>query len=418
LYSAEDVKNCVKNYGMIIIDECHHVPAFSFEQILKQINAKYIYGLTATPVRKDGHHPIIFMYCGSVRFRVDALKQAQKRPFDHFVIPRFTGFCMPDEEQKFSIQDVYASIVYDEIRNHLIVNDVLRCYEAGRHCLVLTERTAHVNILAKMLSINNLNVIALTGGMGAKETSSLLNKIVETPADESLTIVATGKFIGEGFDEPRLDTLFLAMPISWKGTLQQYAGRLHRLFEGKNEVQIYDYVDVRVRMLERMYNKRLHGYAAIGYQAKGAVEKCGTINNIYDKHSFFPVYSQDLEWAKQSILIVSPFVTQKRVIELLQILREPLARKINVTVITRPAGDFTGKFKNTFEESVRAMIAAGIALTFKRKIHQKFAIIDKKTVWYGSINLLSFGYSEESVMRIVSAGIASELTESLAIEKI
>lgn len=420
LYSDGDAKECIKNYGMIIVDECHHVPAFSFEQILKQANAKYIYGLTATPARKDGHHPIIFMYCGPIRFRVDALKQAQKSPFAHFVIPRFTGFCIPDEdgEQKFSIQDIYANIVHDETRNQLIVNDILRCHEAGRHCLVLTERTAHVDILEKMLSINNSNVIALTGGMGTKETAALLNKITTIPADESLTIVATGKFIGEGFDEPRLDTLFLAMPISWKGTLQQYAGRLHRLFESKKEVQIYDYVDIRVRMLERMYNKRFPGYAAIGYQAKGSAEKCGTAHNIYDKRSFFPIYSQDLEWAKQSILIVSPFVTQKRVIELLQILREPLARKIKVTVITRPTEDFTGKFKNTFEESVRSMATAGITIIFKRKIHQKFALIDQKIVWHGSINLLSFGYSEESVMRIVSAGIASELTESLAIEKI
>jgi superfamily II DNA or RNA helicase len=268
-----------------------------------------------------------------------------------------------------------------------------------------------------MLSRSNPDVIALTGGMGAKKTSALLNRIVTTSADKSLTIIATGKFIGEGFDEPRLDTLFLAMPISWRGTLQQYAGRLHRLFEGKKEVLIYDYIDVRIRMLERMYNKRLHGYAAIGYQTKGTAEQCGTVNNIYDRRSFLPVYIQDLEWAKQSILIVSPFVTQKRVMELLHFLHEPLSRKISVTIVTRPAEDFIGKFKNTFEESIHAMIEAGITLIFKRKIHQKFAIIDHKTVWYGSINLLSFGYSEESVMRIVSGSIASELTESLAVEK-
>jgi superfamily II DNA or RNA helicase len=417
LYCADDIREHVKNYGMIIVDECHHVPAFSFEQIIKQANAKYIYGLTATPARKDGHHPIIFMYCGPIRFRVDALKQAQQRPFAHFVIPRFTSFCMPDEdkEQGFSIQDVYASIVHDEIRNQLIVNDVLRCHEAGRHCLVLTERTEHVKMLAKMLSQNNPNVIALTGGMSAKETTALLGKIAATAQDEALTIVATGKLIGEGFDEPRLDTLFLAMPISWKGTLQQYAGRLHRIYEGKKEVQIYDYVDVRVRMLERMYSKRLRGYAAIGYQAKGPAERCGTVNNIYDKHSFFPIYRQDMEWAKKNILIVSPFVTQKRVIELLQILREALARKIKVTVVMRSAEDFTGKFRDSSAESIRTMLAAGIALQFKRKIHQKFAIIDQKIVWYGSINLLSFGYSEESVMRIVSASIAMELIASIGV---
>jgi len=418
LYAREDIDECMKNYGMIIIDECHHVPAVSFERILKHTNAKYIYGLTATPERKDGHHPIIFMYCGPVRFRVDAIKQARKRPFDHFIIPRFTSCCMPeeDEKQNYSIQDIYANIIQDEVRNNLIANDVLRCYEAGRHCLVLTERTVHVDMLTRILSKNNSNIIALTGGMRAKETAAIISKIASTPLNEPLVIVATGKFIGEGFDEPRLDTLFLATPISWKGTLQQYAGRLHRIFAGKKEVHIYDYVDIRVRMLERMYNKRLHGYASIGYQAKGPAEKCGTVNNIYDKYSFFSVYAQDLGWSKQNILIVSPFITQKRITELLRILQEPLNRKVKITIITRPVDAFIGKMKDVFVKNIRVMSEAGITLVFRQKIHQKFAIIDQKIVWYGSINLLSFGYSEESIMRIASANIALELIESIGVK--
>ena len=264
------VKEVMSDYGMGMFDECHHVPAFTFEQILKRVHARYIYGLTATPTRRDGHHPIIFMYCGPVRYRADARKEAEKRPFEHYVIPRFTGFRAPfdREEKDMSIQEFYSMIATDEWRNQQITDDVIRAHENGRNALILTERTAHVELLAGKLREKIPEVITLTGGRGVKEIRNILARIAATPAGEPLTLVATGRYIGEGFDEPRLDTLFLAMPISWRGTLQQYAGRLHRLFENKKEVQIYDYVDIHVRALEKMYQKRLAGYASIGYRAK------------------------------------------------------------------------------------------------------------------------------------------------------
>jgi superfamily II DNA or RNA helicase len=223
-----EVKECVKNYGMIIVDECHHVSAFSFETILKNTNAKYVYGLTATPTRKDGHHPIIFMQCGPIRYRDDAKKQAENRPFDHYVIPRFTSLRVPvdKDEKEVSIQDLYSEIVEDGIRNQQIVRDVVKSHENSRNCLVMTDRIIHVEILAKELREDIPDLLVLTGGMGVKETREIMKQIADTPVDQPLTLVATGKYIGEGFDEPRLDTLFLTMPISWKGTLQQYAGRL------------------------------------------------------------------------------------------------------------------------------------------------------------------------------------------------
>ena len=228
---------------MVIADECHHASAFSYESILKTTHAKYIYGLTATPTRKDGHHPILFMHCGPVRYRDNAKKQAEKRPFDHCIIPRFTSLRIPlnSDKRDVSIQELYSEIVDNDFRNQQIVDDVLSCYKRRRNCIILTLRTAHVELLTKKLREEVQNVEVLMGGMGAKTTREAFKRIQETPADNNLIIVATGAFIGEGFDEPRLDTLFLAMPISWKGTLQQYAGRLHRLFIDKKEVQIYDY---------------------------------------------------------------------------------------------------------------------------------------------------------------------------------
>lgn len=396
-------------------DECHHVSAFSFERVLQTVNAKYVYGLTATPTRKDGHHPIIFMQCGPIRYRDDAKKQAEKRPFEHYIIPRFTSLrvFLDKEEKDVSINELYAEIVSNEMRNQLIIDDVVNSYENGRNCVVLTERTAHVEFFTKELSKRIPDVISVTGGMGAKETRETLARITNAPIDTPLTLVATGKYIGEGFDEPRLDTLFLAMPISWKGTLQQYAGRLHRLFEGKSEVQIFDYVDIHVRMLEKMYNKRLTGYASIGYKAKVESIDSETVDIIFDKSNFLPVYSRDVISAAREILIVSPFVTKKRCSQMIQNLKIALQNNVRIIVVTRPVKDFQGKDLTMLNESLELLSRAGVSLIFKSNIHQKFAIIDQKIVWYGSINLLSYGSAEESIMRLTSPNIANELIKSI-----
>ncbi len=410
-----EINDCVKDYGQIIVDECHHVSAFSFEKILAHANARYICGLTATPTRKDGHHPIIYMQCGPVRFRDNAREQAAKRPFDHCVIPRFTPLrlSVDRDERDVTITELYADIVENEARNQLIVDDVVKCYEAGRNCLVLTGRTAHVELLATKLSDKIPEVITATGGKGIKKTRETFSRIANTPTDRPLTLVATGRYIGEGFDEPRLDTLFLAMPISWKGTLQQYAGRLHRLYERKSEVQIYDYVDIHVRMLLGMYYKRLNGYGAIGYKAKGELYDAGGTDFIYDRRSFLPVYANDIISAAKEVLIVSPFISKKCVKQMLQIFGTAVRKEVRIVVVTRPVAGFLDKKRLALEQSIELLRNCGIKIVFKAKIHQKFAIVDQKIVWYGSINLLSFGSAEESVMRLESINIASELMSGL-----
>lgn len=412
---GEEAKEWIKHYGMVIVDECHHVPAFSFEQILKGVHAKYVYGLTATPTRQDGHHPIIFMYCGPIRYRVDAKKQAEKRPFDHYVIPRLTGFRAPPsvEGKDPSIQQLYTAITMNEPRNERIAGDVLKCFQNGGNALVLTERTAHVASLAAKLRESIPNVISLTGGKGAKETREALERVSSSPADRPLTLIATGRYIGEGFDEPRLDTLFLAMPISWKGTLQQYAGRLHRLCENKREVRIYDYIDIHVPMLEKMYHKRLAGYASIGYKARAESVPDESMDIIFDSTTFLPVYKNDLLNAAREIMIVSPFITKRRVMQMLPFLNAALDRKVRAIVVTRPVADFREKDRPALEETLALLVAAGAHVVYKSNIHQKFAICDQKIVWYGSINLLSFGRAEESIMRIENAGIADELLGSI-----
>ncbi|MGG2200105.1 TOTE conflict system archaeo-eukaryotic primase domain-containing protein [Paenibacillus sp.] len=259
------VKDYVQEYGQVIIDECHHVSAFSFEQVLKKVTAKYVLGLTATPTRQDGHQPIVFMQCGPIRIKIDAKTQGQHRGIEHKVIPRYTNFLLPSNQNIGGIQDIYQLLVQNEERNNQIFDDLLTALDQGRSPVLLAERTAHVEYFENRLKGFAKNVIVLRGGMGKRQREALRDRIADIPDTEERVFIATGKLIGEGFDDARLDTLFLVHPISWKGTLQQYAGRLHRVHHNKSEVQIYDYVDLQVPILMAMYKKRVKGYQAMGY---------------------------------------------------------------------------------------------------------------------------------------------------------
>ena len=260
-----EVRDFVAEYGHVIVDECHHLSAFTFEQVLKQVKARFVVGLTATPVRKDGHQSIIFMQCGPIRFNLSARKAAEASTFQHLVIPRNTEFSPPDPDGEVTIQDLYAAMVTDAARNDLIVRDLTEALQSRRSPLLLTGRTDHLEQFAARLSSITPNVFILRGGMGRKQRRVALESITAVGEDEPRVILATGSYIGEGFDDARLDTLFLAMPVSWRGTLQQYVGRLHRTHHNKKEVRVYDYVDSQVPMLARMFRKRLVGYEAIGY---------------------------------------------------------------------------------------------------------------------------------------------------------
>lgn len=265
LVRKDSVADLVAGYGHVIVDECHHLPAVSFERVLSEVKARYVVGLTATPLRRDGHHPITQMQLGPVRYSIDAKTQAGQRPFEHLLLVRETAFRMPVAEAAAGIQEIYAALARDEARNELILNDVIRALEDGRSPILLTERKDHLEYFASRLERVARNLVVLQGGMGVKVHRAAINQLAVIPANEERLVLATGRYIGEGFDDARLDTLFLAMPVSWKGTLVQYSGRLHRLHPGKSEVRLYDYVDRDVPMLLRMFEKRLRGYRAIGY---------------------------------------------------------------------------------------------------------------------------------------------------------
>ncbi len=262
-----EVDDLVSDYGQLIVDECHHLAAVSFESVARRCRARYVLGLSATVTRKDGHHPIIFMQCGPVRYRANARKQAARLPFSHRVDVRHTGFVPPLEmaDEPPPIQQVYATLAQSEKRNDMIFDDILSALEAKRSPLVLTERRDHALYLATRLAPFARNVIVLHGGMGVKARRTTMQKLENIGDREERLLIATGRYIGEGFDDARLDTLFLTMPVSWRGTLAQYAGRLHRIHPGKREVVIYDYVDDAMPVLARMSDRRAKGYASLGY---------------------------------------------------------------------------------------------------------------------------------------------------------
>lgn len=260
LAGKDGVDDRVGTYGHVIVDECHHLSALSFERVMKAIRAKYILGLTATPIRRDGLQPLIHMQCGPIRFQVAASTRAKETTFHHRLICRETRFLAQG-----TIQDLFAAVVVDHHRNDLILRDVRKALAEGRSPIILTERRDHLEFLETRLREIAAHVVVLHGGMTPKKRREALARLAEVPPEEPRLILATGRYIGEGFDDARLDTLFLAMPIAWKGTLIQYAGRLHRLHPDKREVQIYDYLDIQMPLFRRMFEKRLKGYRAMGY---------------------------------------------------------------------------------------------------------------------------------------------------------
>lgn len=223
-------------------------------------------GLTATPKRQDGQEAIVMMQLGPIRMKVDAKMVGSSRGFSLTVIPRYTGFKMPAGIENPGIQDVYQCLVTDEERNTMIFNDLLQCLEEGRSPLLLVERTAHAQYFEERLRNFARNIIVLRGGMGKKQRAAIRQQIAAIPDTEERVLIATGKLVGEGFDDARLDTLFLVHPISWTGSLEQYAGRLHRAHENKQEVKVYDYIDLQVPVLTGMYKKRIKGYRKMGYR--------------------------------------------------------------------------------------------------------------------------------------------------------
>ena len=398
------MKPFVRNYGMLIVDECHHVSAVNFERILKYANARYVYGLTATSIRKDGHQPIIFMQCGPIRYSADAKTQMASQTFTRLLVPRFTSYReLTDEKSTYA--KMIQKMAEDENRNRLITDDVCDALEAGRSPIVLTNLTAHVETLANTLTTHCKHVVTLVGSESAKEKRQKMEYLQNIPPSEPLVIVATGKYVGEGFDYPRLDTLFLALPVSWKGIIAQYAGRLHREYPGKKEVRVYDYIDIRIPMCDLMYKRRLRGYASVGYQIKSNAPMDLFNENhsvIFNGHTYQSEFFKDLLQAKHSVVISATKLWFSKYSPVLDILKNLSVRGVEVVTVIKSNQEKKEHLKGT-----------GANIRVNDSLAIDVAIIDKSLIWYGSVNYLGYNTDENNAIRIYDSTLTENILDVL-----
>jgi len=403
-FDKNDVKPFVRNYGMVLVDECHHVSAVNFERILKFSNAHYVYGFTATPIRKDGHQPIIFMQCGPIRYSANAKEQMESQTFERFLIPRFTSYRELSNEKPTYMQMI-QKMVEDSQRNQLIINDVCKALEEKRTPIILTTLTSHVEILSRLLADRCKQVIRLVGSESAKEKRLKMESLKNISQDEPLAIVATGKYVGEGFDYPRLDTLFLALPISWKGVVAQYAGRLHREYSNKKDVRINDYIDIHVSMCDVMYRRRLKGYASVGYKLVQEVsdDLFGVVQNvIFTGKNYQKALLTDLKTAKKSVVISSTKLWLPKHSSILDLLAELIVQGVEVIVFLRYPSD-----------SANRLSSIGVKVNIKEDLSIHTIIIDKGITWYGSVNYLGYSTEDDNAMRVKDEVVSQEMINIL-----
>ena len=409
LGSGDSIKPFVKDYGMVIMDECHHGAAESIEAVLSKVNAKYVYGLTATVKREDGKDKTVLMQFGPVRFRFTAKDKIRLQGMEHILEPRFTPIISTKE--KLTLNEAYEIVVNSDFRNSLIASDIEACIKQGHTPLVLSKRKAQIDVLFEKVKDKADHVLVLTGGKKQSERKELRERLGSISESESLIVLATGQYIGEGFNCSRLDTLFLAMPISWDGNVEQYTGRLNRSYEGKSKVTVIDYVDHHIELFANMYNKRLRTYKRIGYELSQDVERKHDDRFIYDSETYSEVFRGDIINAKAEVMISSPYVSTPGSERLIHNFSAMKSKDASISLITYPASHYSDDIKDRIENIHNRLNMAGIKVSFVDYIPSRYAVIDKEILWYGSMNLVSNIKEDDDEMRIVSRSVAKALIE-------
>ena len=397
-------KELVRDYGLIICDECHHAAAPQLELVLKSAPAKYVYGLSATPERSDGLTRALSMLCGPLRHVVDPKTQAIQQGIQRVVRPRFTGVRLPAYEPGASFNQILDLLCAHAARNEAIVNDALETASNGRHPLVLSKRKKHAEELCRLLQSRGHDPILLTGEIDAKERKAMLNSLPGFEHEHRI-IVATESLLGEGFDLSYLDTLLIATPISWDGSITQQAGRLHRSHEGKQRVEIFDYVDLSIPMLARMYQKRLKTYAKLGYEVFAANDNKRADRNILVRSAeAVESLADDIASATKSIFIAAPYASATCLAKLAAALTSATARGIALEV----------SIASTPRDDVKAIFAEmNVDYSIKAEGRLCASVIDEKIVWYGTVPLLAFPKKEDCSIRFKNSEVAAELLSEI-----
>ena len=374
----------LKEYAQVYFDECHHAASDSAIEVLQEINAKYVYGVTATPKRGDGKEKINEFLLGPIRYRFTAKDRAEEQNINHLVYPRFTRTVKPHHLSKTPYgNDAYELIRNNDVRDEQIIRDVADCVQAGRTPVVLTK--------ARRAQVEELNKV---------------------DDSDSLILVGTGSLLGEGFDFPRLDTLFMATPVSGENVVEQYVGRLNRDYDGKENVIVYDYVDSHIPKFDKMYSARLKAYKKIGYELcvnmDGEKQKA---NAIYDIENYAETYWKDLEEANSAVVVSSPRLNNQKVDRIINMLGKRRELGVKVTIVTWHPDAYKYGKDDVRMELMERLRKAGFEIRLVEETCEHYAVIDNEIVWYGSVNLLSKEDAEDNLMRVCSKDIAAELLE-------
>ena len=403
----------LKEYAQVYFDECHHAASESAIEVLQEINAKYVYGVTATPKRGDGKEKINEFLLGPIRYRFTAKDRAEEQNIDHLVYPRFTRTVKPHHLSKTPYgNDAYELIRNNDVRDEQIIRDVADCVQAGRTPVVLTKYVDHTNKLSERLKKYADRLILLTGANGTKARRAQVKELNEVDDSDSLILVGTGSLLGEGFDFPRLDTLFMATPVSGENVVEQYVGRLNRDYDGKENVIVYDYVDSHIPKFDKMYAARLKAYKKIGYELcvnmDGEKQKA---NAIYDIENYAETYWKDLEEANSAVVVSSPRLNNQKVDRIINMLGKRRELGVKVTIVTWHPDAYKYGKDDVRMELMERLRKAGFEIRLVEESCEHYAVIDNDIVWYGSVNLLSKEDAEDNLMRVCSKDIAAELLE-------
>ena len=403
----------LKEYAQVYFDECHHAASESAIEVLQEINAKYVYGVTATPKRGDGKEKINEFLLGPIRYRFTAKDRAEEQNIDHLVYPRFTRTVKPHHLSKTPYgNDAYELIRNNDVRDEQIIRDVADCVQAGRTPVVLTKYVDHANKLSERLKKYADRLILLTGANGTKARRAQVKELNEVDDSDSLILVGTGSLLGEGFDFPRLDTLFMATPVSGENVVEQYVGRLNRDYDGKENVIVYDYVDSHIPKFDKMYAARLKAYKKIGYELcvnmDGEKQKA---NAIYDIENYAETYWKDLEEANSAVVVSSPRLNNQKVDRIINMLGKRRELGVKVTIVTWHPDAYKYGKDDVRMELMERLRKAGFEIRLVEESCEHYAVIDNEIVWYGSVNLLSKEDAEDNLMRVCSKDIAAELLE-------
>ncbi len=416
MYGRGKFNDLINSYGMVLMDECHHCGSNTSIEVMQKVNARYVYGVTATPKRGDNLEKIIHMLLGPIRHSYAAKERAIEQGIAHYIYPRYTRV-IDTNESKNDINGSYSLISTNVVRNDMILEDTRACVKEGRTPVILTRYKEQAKYLYEHLQKDADYVFVLYGDNSDKENSEVRRRLKEVAGNQSLILVATGQKIGEGFDYPRLDTLMLAAPVSFSGRLEQYIGRLNRDYEGKTEVIVYDYIDSHIRVFDNMYAKRLRTYKRTGFQLiTNRILSKQTANAIYDSGNYMDVFERDIVEAEKKIIVSSPELTQDKTGRFIYLVKSRQEAGITVTVITTEPQNVSYGSPEFCQRLIQRMRQSGIYVIIKEDVIEHFAIIDDELVWHGGMNLLGKEDAWDNLMRIKSAQIAAELLE-IALEE-